>query len=90
MPRARSSTRSLVVVHTLFALRTGNDVGYEEMLKEGHFTSYGGLPACADASYNLANPSHVDVGDAWRSYAVWVRSQPQKPVDGGSCSQMWV
>ena len=65
-----------------FSLLAGNDVGYEEMLKEGRFTSYGGLPACADASCNLANPSHVDVRDAWRSYAVWVRSQPQKPIGG--------
>ena len=52
------------------------------MMANPRLPSYGGLPACADASYNLANPVHVDVGDAWRSYAVWVRLQPTQPIAG--------
>ena len=31
---------------------------------------------CGDASYNLANPCHCDVADAWRSFAIWVRGNP--------------
>ena len=38
---------------------------------------FGGLPSCADASHNLANPVHLDVGDGDRSFAVWMRGQPQ-------------
>ena len=61
----------------------GAGCAWEDLEAHPTAAKYGGLPACADASANLANPSHVDVGDAHRSFAVWVRQQPQAGrVDG--------
>eukprot|EP00966_Prymnesium_polylepis_P036756 853059-Prymnesium_polylepis.1 len=55
----------------------GAGCAWEDLEAHPTAAKYGGLPACADASRNL------DVGDAHRSYAVWVRQQAQAGrVDG--------
>ena len=47
------------------------------MLSAPNAPTAGGLACCGDASCNLANPPHLDVGDAARSFAVWVRQDPR-------------
>jgi hypothetical protein len=55
----------------------GAGCAWEDLEAHPTAAKYGGLPACADASRNL------DVGDAHRSYAVWVRQQAQAGrIDG--------
>jgi hypothetical protein len=58
------------------ACAAGAQCGWEQLRDHPTAAKYGGLPACADASVNLANPAHVDVNDAHRSFAVWVRFMP--------------
>lgn len=62
----------------------GRDVGWEGLVEECARigVSNGGLPSCADASCDLANPSHIDVGDSWRSYAVWTQQRAIGHVSG--------
>ena len=58
-------------------LFAGAGCGWEAFAQQRAAARFGGLPACADASRNLANPVHLDVGDGDRSFAVWMRGQPQ-------------
>ena len=73
----RSSMASwLALAATSFGeIFNGKGVGYEDLVAEARRVnvSNGGLPSCADASRNLANCAHVDIFDAARSYAVWMR-----------------
>eukprot|EP00966_Prymnesium_polylepis_P322439 7378695-Prymnesium_polylepis.1 len=55
----------------------GAGCGWEAFAQQRAAARFGGLPACADASHNLANPVHLDVGDGDRSFAIWTRGQPQ-------------
>ena len=66
------------------AIFKGKDVGWEHLVEacKAVSVSNGGLPSCADASCNLANPAHVDVCDAWRSYAVWTVRRNGQGVAG--------
>mmetsp|Transcript_21344 Transcript_21344/g.56190 ORF Transcript_21344/g.56190 Transcript_21344/m.56190 type:complete len:346 (+) Transcript_21344:580-1617(+) len=59
------------------ALFSGAGCGWEAFAQQRAAARFGGLPACADASHNLANPVHLDVGDGDRSFAIWTRGQPQ-------------
>eukprot|EP00966_Prymnesium_polylepis_P040492 939563-Prymnesium_polylepis.1 len=44
-------------------LFAGAGCGWEAFAQQRAAARFGGLPACADASRNLANPVHLDVGD---------------------------
>ena len=53
----------------------GQEVGYEEMLDKQRIGKKE-QPQSWAVSFNLANPSHLDINDGHRCYAFWVRGDP--------------